>query len=189
MKKSVFCFFVFIFLIILSCSKQSPVELAKNYEMVYNSHDVEKIMSLYAEDIIFKLDDKYIIDREDLCNMASYDSALNVRLEYRDMQTVGDSAVFDVYETNDWLQISGVGEYHYDKCVMTFEDSLVTMIEAKSSKKTLAEVGKVFRALGEWLPDSLSFEMNDLLQSGFSAKSAERWKKILRQWRDDTAGK
>lgn len=47
--KNLFLLYLFI---IISCSK-SPVDRVKEYEQVYNSHNIEKIISLHADDAVF----------------------------------------------------------------------------------------------------------------------------------------
>lgn len=174
-----------VFLLMFACSGQDPVGLLKKYEVTYNSHNVDNIMALIADDAVFRLDNRALNGKEAIRSLAEYDSVLDVQLEFRNISTEGDSVLFDVREINEWLRLAGIDEYHYRRCVAVFEDGLIKRIEAKTTEETLADIGKVFQEMAEWIPDSLAFEINDLLQSGYSARSAERWKVILQQWQKD----
>jgi len=175
-----------VLLLCLACSKQDNIELVEKYEAAYNSHNVDSIMSLIAEDAVFKLDRRVLKGKEAIRSLAVYDSAIDVRLEMTQINAVGDSVVFDVREFNEWLELAGIDEYHYRKCVIAFDKGLIRYIEARSTEETLVKIGAVFQSIADWMPDSLAFEINDLVQSDFSAESAMRWKKILRQWREET---
>jgi len=187
MKKYIAVLFIML-LVIAGCSGNNNVNLAKNYQTVYNTHDADAVMALMAEDAVIKTDRKILDTPESIRNMVLYDSSIGTLVEYGEMQALGDSVVFDIVKTSEWLELAGIDAYHYKKCVMTFENGLVKKIEAESAEQTLIQLSKVLQSIAQWMPDSLAIEINDVIQSGYSADTGERWKKILRQWRDEIQG-
>lgn len=172
-------------LLISACAKQDQVGMLKNFEAAYNSHDVNHIMALIADDALFQIDSKVLNGKESIRGRVVYDSVLEAQMEFSNISRQGDSVLFDAREINEWLILAGMDEYHYRNCVAVFEKGLLKRLQAKTGEKTLVNIGQVFQDMAAWIPDSLAFEINDLLQSGYSAESARRWKIVLQQWKDD----
>ncbi|MEW5925646.1 MAG: nuclear transport factor 2 family protein [Candidatus Zixiibacteriota bacterium] len=172
-------------LLMLACSKHDQVGLLKSFETTFNSHNVESVMALIADDALFTIDNKTLSGKDAVRNRIVYDSVLEAQIEFTNIKQEGDSVLFDAREINEWLSLAGMDEYLYRNCVAVFEKGLLKRLVANTGERTLVNIGKVFQDMAGWIPDSLAFEINDLLQSGYSARTAERWKIVLQQWRED----
>ncbi len=49
--------FIFSILIFISCSNKKPQEVIKSYITAHNTHDIEKALTFYDENIVFELKD------------------------------------------------------------------------------------------------------------------------------------
>jgi hypothetical protein len=79
MKNQIFNVCIFI-LWIFSC--YSPyADLADQYPVVYNTHNVNKIVILYTDDAVFQLFGQfYLIGKDQIKNFTEYDSVLNINI-------------------------------------------------------------------------------------------------------------
>ena len=122
MEKICKTFFPILVSVILffSCS-ENLMQLTQNYPIVYNTHDVNDIVNLYADDAIFEVTGQFSLNGKDqIRDITKYDSVLNIKMSVSNIETGRDSVFCDLAETNDWLQIAEIGEAHYSVILLYF---------------------------------------------------------------------
>lgn len=107
----VLCTFV---LMVLSCAPDLS-ERIRQYVTAYNSHDVEKIMSFYTHDIRFENVGVWVkTGKQEVRKITEWDVATHIVMRVANVSVQGDTVTFLLFETNDWLQLAGIGEVLYE---------------------------------------------------------------------------
>ncbi|UCD93831.1 MAG: nuclear transport factor 2 family protein [Candidatus Zixiibacteriota bacterium] len=171
---------------ITACSKQDRIGLVKTFEAAYNNHDVEDALALLAEGTVLEKDIRKFNGLDKIRALARYDSVMNARWTFADLQQKGDSVVFRAVERSEWFRLIGVDEYRYDTCIMTFEGERIKSIRLVSSPITARILGMGLQSVADWASDERLVQLNDLLSSGFTQESAQGWLDILSAWREET---
>ena len=87
--------------LIFSCSP-NPTQLAQQYPIVYNTHNVNDIVNLYADDAVFEVVGQFSLNGKDqIRDITKYDSVLNIKMSVSNIETVRDSVSCNLSETND----------------------------------------------------------------------------------------
>jgi hypothetical protein len=171
---------------VTACSKQDRIGLVRTFEASYNNHEIEKVMALLAEGSVLEKDARKFEGLEKIRDLALYDSVMNARWAFADLEDRGDSVVFRAVERSEWLRLIGIDEYRYDTCVVTFEGSLIKSIKLVSSPYTARSLGIALQSIADWASDDRLIQLNDLLASGFTYETAQGWLDILGAWREET---
>lgn len=165
-----------------------PIEIVRYYAKVNNTHDVEKIVSLYAEDAKFEVDGLVSLEGIDqLRDITRYDSVLNVQMIIDELRRQGDTVYCHLTETNDWLKVSEIDTAFY-KAVFVFEKGLIKSINAKTEPKTAEAFKQVLTAFIAWArverPDILQEMMPEgifiytAVNAGINLELLKTWKAI-----------
>ena len=174
-------------LIFFACAKKDPALLLQQYETAYNSHNVDNIEDLLADSVIFKFDETMLIEgKDDIKNLIQYDSVLNAQLVFSNVQVSGDTAHLTLTEKNDWLKMANVEEYPYGSGEIVFDnDGKITFFRVDEDKTSAKDFNKIFTSIVDWAQKDHKEEVDDLLETGYNARNAERWLTLLKQWQDD----
>ena len=174
-------------LIFFACAKKDPAMLLQQYEAAYNTHNVDNIEDLLADSVVFKFDETMLIEgKDDIRNLIQYDSVLNAQLVFSNIQVNGDTAHFTLTEKNDWLKMAHVEEYPYGNGELVFDnDGKVTFFRVDEDKTSAKDFNKIFTSIVDWAQKDHKEEVDDLLETGYNAKNAERWIVLLKQWQAD----
>jgi ketosteroid isomerase-like protein len=160
------------------------------YENAANDHDVDRVMSLYHQDIRFQAVGAFEkVGKGDLRKLAEYDSVVNTHLVFSDLAVSGDTVRCRVKERNDWLRLAGIEEVEYDEARIIFRDGLIAEITAKPSEEGAQAIGEVLGAIVRWASENRGEELAGSMPGGefiYTAQSAGRWLSLLREWRNAT---
>ncbi len=155
------------------------------YESAANEHDVDTVMSLYHEDIRFQAVGAFEkTGKEELRNLAEYDSVVNTHLVFSDLAVSGDTVRCRVKERNDWFLLAGVEEVEYDEARLIFRDGSIAEIAAKPSDESARAIGEVLGAIVGWASENRSGDLAQLMPAGvfvYTAESAEKWLSLLHE--------
>ena len=190
-NKSLPFFLLLLFaMVIASCSpKPSPVELVMTYEDAYNSYDLDRFLSLFAEDATFEVVGQFVFKgKEDIRRVAEYDSVLNLHMSIIRLSTKADTVFCDLTETNDWLKTAGIGEARYTGRFV-FEDGLMKLIEGKATPETDLAFNQVLNPLMEWASEERPEELAQMMPEGkfvYNAENAKKSLALLREWQEAT---
>lgn len=175
-------------LMMLSCSPELDGRV-KAYEKAYNSHDFERIMSLYAEDATFGVAGQFVLQgKEKIRGITEYNIALNVYMSFSECIIQGDTVICKLAETNDWIKMAGIKEAYYS-AVFVFGDGLIKLIIAEPTPETSEAFMQVLKPLVEWATKESPQRLAEMMPEGewvYNEANANRWLFLLYEWQKET---
>jgi ketosteroid isomerase-like protein len=191
MKKSGFPEFGFmlilLFNIVLNCAQKSPEQLVQNFEGIYNSHDVEKIMSLYSNDAVFEVAGMFkFSDREKIRGAAQYDSALSLTMTISHIEVRGDTAFFKLKENNDWLDVMGIAAAYYDPAFIVFNNNKIQHLKAIGTQETMKAFQDALAGFMPWVNENRSEKFAEIAPGGkliFTVESAVKFLDMAKEYK------
>jgi len=95
-KRRTIVLVISISLIFLFACSPNSTDLAKQYAEIYNTHDVKKIISLYAPDAVFEVVGQFTLSgKEQIRNLTQYDSVLNIQMSLFDETNLAEISSSD----------------------------------------------------------------------------------------------
>ena len=174
--------------LIISCSS-NLTQLTQNYPIVYNTHNVNDIVNLYADDAVFEVKGQFSLNGKDqIRDITKYDSVLNINMSVSNIETVRDSVFCNLSETNDWLQIAEIGEAHYS-VIFIFKDGLISKIIASAKPETAKAFNNVLTPLMIWAKENRSDLITEMMPEGkfiYDAENAMKTLNLLTEWKENT---
>ncbi|MCK4856845.1 MAG: nuclear transport factor 2 family protein [candidate division Zixibacteria bacterium] len=178
-----------ILILILAC-KNCPDSRVAAYLEAHNSHDVDKTMRLFADDIRYEIVDMWVVEgREELAKLEGWDAALNSWYTFTDYQVNGDTVTFKIAECNDWFKLAGINEMRYEFGSMIFDNGLIKEIRVKLTPASIAAGQKAYSAVMEWASRERRDKVAQLMPDGelvYNAANARQWLSLLRDWKEAT---
>ncbi|MCW8803628.1 MAG: nuclear transport factor 2 family protein [Ignavibacteriaceae bacterium] len=175
-------------ILIFSCS-ENLTQLTQRYPTVYNTHNVNDIVNLYADDAVFEVAGQFALNgRDQIRDITKYDSVLNIKMSISNIEAVGDSVFCNLSETNDWLQIAEIGEAHYS-VIFVFKDGLISKINAAANPETAKAFSNVLTPLLIWARENKSDLLTEMMPGGkfiYNAENAMKTLNLLIEWKEST---
>lgn len=182
----VLCTFV---LMVLSCAPDLS-ERIRQYVTAYNSHDVEKIMSFYTHDIRFENVGVWVkTGKQEVRKITEWDVATHIVMRVANVSVQGDTVTFLLFETNDWLQLAGIGEVLYEPTGIVFRDGQIAFVQAKLNEKSLNRWMPIWNSILAWAKENRSDRLAEVMPEGtfvFGTDYAHKWLELLEEWRKAT---
>lgn len=182
----VLCTFVFI---VLSCAPDLS-EHIKAYVATYNTHDVDKIMSFYTDDIRFENVGVWVkTGKQEVQKITEWDAATHIVMKISNVTVQGDTVTFSLLETNDWLKLAGIGEALYEPSRIVFRDGKIAVIQARLSEESLNRWMPIWNAILAWAQENSKEKLAEVMPDGkfvFGADYAHKWLELLKDWREAT---
>ena len=174
-------------IISLGCSANLENKV-KSYELAHNSHDVDKIMSLYANDITFEVVGIWIkTGKEQVREIAEWDSATNIQMIISDIVISNDTATFRLNEGNDWFRSIGIEYMYYEPCIIVFENGLIKEIKAEVTEESRKSFNEVWPSFYQWLNEDKNEELSKLITAEgefiYNRENATKWLSLLMEWK------
>jgi len=175
-------------IICLSCSTNLEDEV-RSYERAHNNHDVEKVMSMYTNDITFEIVGIWIkTGKEQVRNLAEWDLATNSNMIISDIEINNDTATFKLIEGNDSFRLIGIEYMYYEPCRMVFENGLIKEIKAEGTEKSRKAFNEVWPSVYQWLYEEKNEELTKLITSEgefiYNQENATIWVSLLEEWKE-----
>ncbi len=171
----------------LACGHQ-PADVVKAYQEAYNEGDVDRLMSLYAEDARFRVAGLFDLQgREALRELAEYDQALHTKLEFSQMKILGDTVICQVKETNDWIETADIGEFYHQGAVVV-RRGLISAIDVTFTPETDHAYRRIMMPLMEWARMDRPGELSELMPQGefiYNAGNARKNLSLLREYKQN----
>lgn len=173
---------------LLSCTPK-PEEILKSYVEAYNSHDIDKVMSLYIDDVTFENVGVWTKQgKHEVRKITEWDAATHIHMHVSDIEVVGDTVTFYLIETNDWLKLAGIGEWHYKGSIVV-HNGLIRKLRAEITEQSLKTFQKAWQSIMGWASKERSSELAELMPDGeflYGEKVAKKWLVLLQEWREAT---
>ena len=187
MKKQTYVVFIISLLIVaLSCSPNQS-DLINRYAKTYNAHNVEEIVSLYADDAVFEVVGQLsLTGKNQMRDIAKYDSVLNIHMSISNIESHGDTAFCNLTETNEWLKTAEIGEAYYG-VKFIFKDGLIKHLRAETKPETQLAFSQVLSPLMKWANENKVDALEEMMPEGkfiYNAENARKTLNLLRSWKD-----
>ncbi len=180
---------IFLLLIIsLGCSPNLE-DKVKSYELAHNNHDIDKVMSLYTNDITFEIVGIWTkTGKEQVRNIAEWDLATNSHMIISDIEINNDTVTFKLKEGNDWFRLIGIEYMYYEPCKMVFENGFIKEIKAEATEESRNAFIELWPSLYQWLIKEKNEEFSKLITAEgefiYNLEYAKMWLKLLKVWKN-----
>ena len=179
-------YIVFPLLLTTSCAP-SLVDRVEAFQKAANSHNVEKLLSFYADDVRFELvgTPMVIEGKEKLRKPIEEQFILNVHLTFTDIKVSGNTATYKVKEQNDWLKAAWIDAIYYEYDQITFEDGLIKQEIAKPTQESMKIMAEFQESFEKWASEKRGQEWPKLKSEGITKENVSKWLILARQWRQE----
>jgi limonene-1,2-epoxide hydrolase len=180
----VFCA-AFPILLTTSCAP-SLAGRVKEFQKAANSHDIEKTMSFYADDVRFEIvgTPMVIEGKEKLREAIEEMFILNVHFTFTDIKADGNTVTYKVKEQSDWLKAAGIDALYYEYDQTTFDNGLIKKEIAKPTQKSVEIMAEFRESFEKWASDNRGQEWAKLKSEGITKENVGEWLAIIRQWKE-----
>lgn len=177
-----------VLLVLFSCTLK-PDEILRAYVEANNAHDIDKVMSLFTDDIRFENVGVWVKQgKEEVRTIAEWDATTHIHMTISDITVMGDTVTFRLIETNDWLKSAGVDEWHWVARVIT-KNGLIKEIKATLTEESAKIFIPVYQSIIQWMSTERPQELPELMPGGefvYGAEVAKKWLDMLNEWREAT---
>ncbi len=160
----------------------------KTYEQAHNKHDVEKVMSLYTNDITFEIVGTWKrAGNKQVRELAEWDAATNSHMIISDIKVIEDTVTFKLKEGNDWFRLAGIEFMYYEPCKMIFQDGLIKEIKAEGTQESIMAFKEVWPSIYQWMSEERNEELSELISEGefvYNSENAQKWLSLLKEWQE-----
>ena len=172
-------------IIFISCGKK-PATIVKEYEEAYNSHDVNKLVSLFSKDAVIELSPlNKLRGPLQIKGYAEFDSVLNSHITISDIAESNGRAFFVMNKGNDFLKTIGIDSAKYSVIFKTDGGKIVHI-----SGSTTIETDDKFKEFQEpfmlWAARKRLNVLNDIMPNGnivYNAKNAKKYLDLVFEWK------
>ncbi len=172
---------------ILGCSPTLENRV-KTYEQAHNKHDIEKVMSLYTNDITFEIVGTWKrAGNKQVRELAEWDAATNSHMIISDIKVIEDTVTFKLKEGNDWFRLAGIEFMYYEPCKMIFQDGLIKEIKAEGTQESIMAFKEVWPSIYQWMSEERNEELSELISEGefvYNSENAQKWLSLLKEWQE-----
>jgi len=185
-KTLIVFYIVFPLLLTTSCAPRL-VDRVKAFQEAANSHNVEKLVSFYADDVRFELvgTPMVIVGKENLRKPIEEQFILNAHLTFTDIKVNGNTVTYKVKEQNDWLKAAGINAVYYEYDELTFEDGLIKEEKAKPTQESMRIMVEFQTSFEKWVSEKRPEEWAKLKVEGITKENVATWLALARQWREE----
>lgn len=170
----------------MSCGSKL-VHKVKAFENTCNSHDVEEIISLYAENAVHKVPGQFLLrGKKELRGLAEYDSVSNTHFTFNQCEVEGDTVTCEFIATDDWIKTAGIEKVYYS-AVFVFSNGLIRLWIAKPTPETAQALGQVFSSFVEWASKERPQQLKEMTPEGrfiYNAENAKKSLALVQEWQE-----
>ena len=172
-------------IIFISCGKK-PATIVKEYEEAYNSHNVNKLVSLFSKDAVIELSPiNKLRGTLQIKGYAEFDSVLNSHITISDIAESNGRAFFVMNKESDFLKTIGIDSAKYSVIFKTDGGKIVHI-----SGSTTIETDNKFKEFQEpfmlWAARKRLDVLNDIMPNGnivYSAMNAKKYLDLVMDWK------
>jgi hypothetical protein len=187
MKKSFYSLTLIILcaIIFISCGKK-PATVVKEYEKAYNSHNINKLVSLFSDGAVIELTPiKKLKGLSQIKGFAEFDSVLNSHITISDITESNGRAFFVMNKENDFLKTIGIDSAKYS---MIFKIDGGKIVDISGS--TTVETDNKFKEFQDpfmlWAARERLDVLNEIMPGGsivYNAENAKKYLELLLEWK------
>jgi hypothetical protein len=185
--KMLIMFYIVLPLLLTTSCAPTLADRVKAYQKAANSHNVEKLLSFYADDVRFEIvgTPMVMVGKENLRRPIEEQFLLNVRLTFIDIKVDGNTVTYKVKEENDWLKATGLDAVYYEYDQITFEDGLIKEEKAKPTEESIKSMIEFQTSFEKWVSEKQAEEWAKLKAEGITKENVAEWLMLARKWREE----
>lgn len=170
-------------LVLTTSCAPTLVDRVKTFQKVHNSHNVEKELSFFADDVTFEIVAYGTTEgKEQLRRGIERQAIFNSYLTFTDCKESGNTVTCKVMEENDLLKAAGIGPVHYDLSQYAFEDGLIKAMRARLAPES-DNVLRAFRAsFSKWASEKRPQEWAQLRAGLVTKENVSTWLRLALEW-------
>jgi hypothetical protein len=187
MKKLLFSLILIFILgvIFISCGKK-PATVAKEYEEAYNSHNVNKLVSLFSDDAVIELTPiNKLKGSLQIKGYAEFDSLLNSHITISDITESNGRAFFVMNKENDFLKTIGIDFAKYSM-IFKIDGGKIVDISGTTTNKTDNKFKEFQDPFMLWAARNRLDVLNEIMPGGnivYNAKNAKKYLDLVLEWK------
>lgn len=164
------------------------VSLVGSFQEGLNQHDVDKVMSMFAEDAEFEIVgvSKYS-GKEQIKNVFEYDVGVNTELKFINCKTEGNMVQCQALERNDRLAAIGIDELKYISSIFVFSDRRIQSFISEIPPEVVQYNREVWQKFIPWLSKNYPAEYSRMLTSNgrfiYNRENGRDVVALLKSWR------
>ncbi len=187
-NKMLIMFYIILPLLLTTSCAPTLVDRVKAFQEAANSHNVEKLLSFYTDDVRFEIVGipMVMVGKENLRKPIEEQFILNVHLTFTDIKVNGNTVTYKVKEQNDWLKAAGIDAVYYEYDQITFEDGLIKEEKAKPTQESMKIMGEFQESFERWAFEKHPEERAKLKAKGITKENVAKWLMLARKWRKET---
>jgi hypothetical protein len=169
----------------ISCSKK-PTEVVKEYEIAFNSHSINKLMSLFNDNAVIQLSLLNILKgKARIKGYAEYDSVLNSQITVSDIAENDDRAFFIMSLKNDLLKTIGIDEAKYSM-IFKISGGKIDEISGGATNETDNKLKGFRNPFMLWAASKRLDVLNEIMPNGniiYNAENAKKYLALVFEWK------
>jgi hypothetical protein len=183
---------LFYVLLNLACAPAKK-DIVIQYFDAYNKHQPGVVNLLLSDNITFTAIESFTLrGKEELKNLAEYDSTLHTELVYSNLTEAGDTVICQVSENNDWLAALGITSIRYDYAKFVVRHKDIWDIIVKMNDQSINEISTKLQPVIDWASNNKPDVLNDVMPDGefiYDKIAAEMWLQLLQEYNAATGSK
>jgi hypothetical protein len=166
------------------------IDLVKSFQESVNQHEVDKVMSMFAEDAEFEIVgvSKYSGKRQ-IKNVFEYDVGVNTELKFIDCKSEGNTVRCQALERNDRLAAIGISEVKYTSSIFVFIDRQIQSFISELPPEVVRYNLEVWQKFIPWLSNNYPAECARMITPKgrfiYNRKNGRDVVPLLRRWRKE----
>jgi len=180
-------YILLVVIIFTSCTSNLD-DRVKLLEQAHNNHEIDKVISLYADDAKFILVGGWMAAGKDkLIERFNWDFAVNGSLKFYDYKTFNDTVICKVEERNDFFKMLNINVVEYDYSKFIFEDNLIKEVQAKLNQESKNLIEDSMSSFISWASSERLVEIDSLKSNGsfaFTREKSRKWLELLRAYKE-----
>jgi hypothetical protein len=179
------------------------IDLVKTFQERVNQHDVEKIMTMYTEDVTFevvgyskvagkqqvKIIFEYYSGKQQIKNPVEYNVEVNSNWQFTNYKSEGDTVHCQCSQRNDTLDAIGVSGRGYSSWIFTFKDGLIQSVAVEIPPDYVEQNSKIAKTLIPWLTEKYPNEYARMFMPDgrfiYNRENGRDVVPLLRKWSEE----
>jgi limonene-1,2-epoxide hydrolase len=165
------------------------IDLVEAFQEALNQHDVDKVMSMFAENAEFEIVgvSKYS-GKQQIRNVFEYDVGVNTELKFINCKTEGNTVRCQALERNDRLAAIGIDELKYTSSNFVFSDRRIQSFISEIPPGVVQHNREVWQKFIPWLSKNYPDEHSKMFTSEgrfiYNHANGRGVVALLKKWRE-----
>jgi len=166
-------------------AKPALAKITRDCYQIMKKHDIEKLLTFYADDAVFEMGDMKFAGKEQLRDLFEFDAVNQSQVDILDLKVDGMTVVLRTSEINESFRLLGI-QADFAKAMVTFRDSLIARVKIESTPESQELFMGKFEPFSTWVSERHPEDFNRLMSGGYNAENAKLLLALLKEWRENS---